>query len=136
MPDFLDTLKEGLGKGMSTLGTKSKELLDSNRVKSQISDLERQKKDSLVELGTAVCLMLDENQLNPDLLRVKRATIADIDKQIKAKQDELELIHAQAQQALGIPKQATKCSCGVDIPAGAKFCISCDRKIEATGASA
>ena len=109
MADFLDKFREGLGKGMSTLGTKSKELLDSNRVKSQISDLERQKKDHLIELGTAVCSMMDAEKIEPELLKVKRTTIREVAQQIKTKQDELARIHAQAQQFLGIAKPETTC---------------------------
>ena len=136
MADFLDKMKEGLGKGISTIGTKSKEFADSSRVKSQITDLERQKKENLIELGTAICVMLDEDKINPDPLKVKRSTIAEIDRQIKAKQNELVEIHAQAQQALGGEKPGTRCTCGAAIPEGAKFCLACGQKVGATGTSA
>jgi hypothetical protein len=136
MADFLEKMREGLGKGVSTLGTKSKELLDSNRVKSQISDLERQKKEHLVELGTAVCLMLDEENLVPELLKTKRKAITEIDRQIEIKEEELAQIHAQAQQAMGAAKPAPVCTCGTAIPQGSKFCNNCGRKVEAAGASA
>src|ERR1035441_298939 len=63
--------------------------------------LEQELGEKLIDRsGTAICMMLDEDKINPDPLKIKRSTIAEIDRQIKAKQNELVEIHAQAQQAL------------------------------------
>ena len=36
MTDFFNTLKQGVGKGMTTMSIKSKEMLDSTRVRSML----------------------------------------------------------------------------------------------------
>src|SRR5438876_2601183 len=73
MPDFFETLKHGLGKGVSTVSIKSKEMRDTSRVKSQIADLERQKKDAIAALGMSVCGMLDSGPIDETALRAARA---------------------------------------------------------------
>ena len=137
MADFLDKLKHGLGKGITTVTVKWKEMLDANRAKSQIADVDRQKKDALAELGTTVCTMLDGGRVDEDMLKAARTAIGRFDDQIKEKQEELARIHAEAQQALAGPQQAPSgtsqaaaCVCGAPIAVGAKFCGSCWRNTE------
>jgi hypothetical protein len=101
MADVFNTLKQGLRKGVTTVSVKWKEMLDSNRVKSQIADLERQKKEALAIFGTSVCAMLDNGHLDEDALRTARVAMSRFDQQLNEKQAELARIHAEAQQALG-----------------------------------
>jgi len=136
MPDFLDKLKQGLEKGVTTVSVKSKELLDTNRVKSQIADLERQQRDALTELGTRVCVMLDAGHLDEAVLRSARATISGLEQQIATKQEALVRIHMEAQEALNAgPSQkdaaagAHCTSCGAALAPGVKFCGSCGSKV-------
>jgi hypothetical protein len=135
--DFFDKLKQGLNKGMTTASVRSKELLDANRVKSQISELEQQKQKALGELGASVCAMLDSGGIDDEALKTARAAIAQLEGQINEKQQEVARIHADAQQALAGGPQASQgigpgstCVCGATITAGAVFCGSCGRKTE------
>lgn len=134
MADFLDRVKQGLGKGMTTISVKSKEMMDANRVRSQIAALEQQKKDALTDIGQAVCSMLDANRIDQATLKSKRAAVSSLDEQIKQKQAELELIHAQAQESLSAHGSGTVCTCGAQLAEGGHFCASCGRKIGAAGA--
>jgi hypothetical protein len=142
MPDFFETLKQGFGKGVSAVSIKSKEMFDSNRVKSQIADIERQKKDALAELGTSVCRMVDSGRIDEEVLRTARTLIAGLDQQISERQQELAQIHVDAQEALGTTQVATgsqqppaasqgaHCtSCGASVAPDVKFCGSCGSKI-------
>jgi hypothetical protein len=136
MADLFDKLMQGLNKGITTASVKSKELLDASRLKSQISECERQKKDALAELGTTVCAMLDGGRVEEDVLRTARLAIAEFDEQINERHQELARIHAKAQQALAgtqpaveTVSQASTCACGAPIVEGAKFCASCGRTI-------
>ena len=135
MADFFDKLKQGVNKGLTTASVRSKELLDANRVKSEISEFEQQKQKALGELGASVCSMLDSGGIDDEALKTARAAIARIEDQINEKQQEVARIHANAEQALagGPPagiSQGSTCVCGATIPAGAVFCGSCGRKIE------
>jgi hypothetical protein len=137
MADFFDKLKQGLNKGMTTASVRSKELLDANRVKSEISAFEQQKQNALAIFGASVCAMLDRGGIDDEALKMSRAAIARLESQINEKQQELARIHADAEQALaGAPQavggigQGSTCICGATIPAGAMFCGSCGRKTE------
>ncbi len=133
MADFFDKFKKGLGKGMTAVSVKSKEMLDANRVNAEITECERKKKEALTELGTAVYAMLDAGQLDENALSATRKVIAGFAAQITEKQEELARIHAEATQALEEAEQtmsgtthASHCtSCGAAISSGAKFCGSC-----------
>jgi hypothetical protein len=142
MADFFDKLKEGLNKGLTTASVKSKEMFDANRVKSQIADLEKRKKDAVAELGTTVCAMLDRGALDEASLREARLAIGEFDEQILAKQQELVEIRSQAQrdlQQLTQPSAASAptgtglgghcTSCGTPLVAGAKFCGGCGKAV-------
>jgi hypothetical protein len=139
MADFFDKLKQGLNKGVTTASVRSKEMLDANRLKSKIADVERQKKDALTELGTTVCTMLDSGHLDEDALKVAHLAIASFDAQITEKQQELARVHADAEQALAEPPKASPatepvpstCVCGAALPIGTKFCGSCGRRTDA-----
>jgi hypothetical protein len=143
MADFFDKLKQGLNKGVATASVRSKELLDANRLKSKIADIERQKKDAVTELGTTVCTMLDSGHLDEEALRVARKAIAVFEDQITEKQQELARVHEEAEQALAEPQKAapadpapaepvpSTCVCGAILTAGTRFCGSCGRKTDA-----
>jgi hypothetical protein len=128
--DFFDKLKQGLGKGVTTVGVKSKEMLDVSKLKSQIADLQKQKKEALEELGNIVHTMLLKGALDEERLRAKSAAIAALDDQIKQKEKELMETHAKAQEALGKPKPIAMCACGAELFEGAKFCGKCGKKVE------
>jgi hypothetical protein len=142
MSDFFNALKQGLGRGVTTVGIKSKEMLDSNRVSSQIPDFEKQKKEALAQLGASVCTMLDGGHIDEEVLRTARVAIGRIDRQISEQREELARIHTEAQQALGAVQQTTAtqqapggdgaphcASCGVALVPGAKFCGGCGVKV-------
>jgi hypothetical protein len=134
--DFFDKLKQGLGKGVTIVSVRSKEMLDANRANSQIADIERQKRDALTELGSTVCAMLDSGHLDEEALRIARASIAKFDDQIVEKQQELARIHSDAELALAEAPEASPgkgdpatCGCGLPIAVGAKFCRGCGKSL-------
>jgi len=129
MADFFDRMKQGVGKGVTTVSVKSKEMLEASKLKSQIADIQKQKKEALEELGNIVHTMILKSGLDEERLRAKSAAIAALDDQIKQKEQELEEIHAEAQEALGKPKAIGVCACGAEIHESAKFCNKCGKKV-------
>ncbi len=130
MADFFDKLKQGVGKGVTTVSVKSKEMLEVSKAKSQIADIQKQKKEALEELGNIVYTMYLNAAFDEDRLRTKGAAIAALDQQIKHKEIELTEIHAKAQEALGKPKPVAICSCGAEIYEGTKFCGRCGKRVD------
>lgn len=62
MADILGKIKGRIDKGISSVNLKSKEIIEKQKIKLQISELEAEKKDLLLELGKLAHLMLDNNE--------------------------------------------------------------------------
>jgi hypothetical protein len=54
MADFFEKLKQGLDKGITTVGVKSKALIKTQKVKGQISSIEYKKRKAFEELGQII----------------------------------------------------------------------------------
>lgn len=130
MADFFDKVKQGVGKGVTTVSVKSKEMLESSKLKSQIAEIQKQKREALEELGNIVYTMHLKDAFDEERLRTKSAAIASLDEQIKQKENELAETHAKAQEALGKPKAIGVCACGAEIHEDAKFCGRCGAKVK------
>jgi len=59
MADFLGKLKGKINKGISTVSIKSKELIEKQKIKLQLSEHEAGKKNILLELGKLAYLMIE-----------------------------------------------------------------------------
>jgi hypothetical protein len=131
MADFFDKLKESINKGVATASALTQELIDTTKIKSQISTLENQKRKAFEELGELTYEMFQNGTNEEEKLREKCAAIKEQADQIKS----LEASIAQPQQTSNeihsVPEAASKCSCGAELPVGVKFCGSCGKKIEA-----
>jgi NADH pyrophosphatase NudC (nudix superfamily) len=127
--DFFDKVKQSVGKGVTTVSVKSKEMLETSKLKLQIADIQKQKKNSLEELGNIVYTMYLKSAFDEQRFRDKSAAISALDEQIKQKESELDEVRAKAQEALGKPKAVGICACGAEIHEGAKFCGNCGTKI-------
>jgi hypothetical protein len=54
MADFFEKLKQGIDRSITTVGVKSKQLIDTQKVKGQISSIEYKKKKAFEELGEII----------------------------------------------------------------------------------
>jgi hypothetical protein len=54
MADFLEKLKQGLDRSITTVGVKSKELIETQKVKGQISSIEQKKRKAFEKLGEMI----------------------------------------------------------------------------------
>lgn len=54
MADFFSKIKKGIDKGTKIVSAKSNTLIETNKLKSEISSVNRMRKDTLLELGTKV----------------------------------------------------------------------------------
>ncbi len=61
MADFLDKIKGKIDQGISTVNVKSKEILEKQKIKLQISELEAEKKNILLELGKLTHIMVESS---------------------------------------------------------------------------
>ncbi len=129
MADIFDRVRQGIDKGITTITARSKELLESSKLNSQIRTLKDRKKAALEELGNIVYVMFVKGDLDAERIRAKASAIAELDNQIKGAEEELRRVFEETQHTLGIGKISARCDCGAEISEGAKFCRQCGRKV-------
>jgi hypothetical protein len=155
MAGFFDRVRESLDKGVTAPSVRSKELLETQQVRSKIGALQDQRRSNLEELGKAVFEMMVAGNLDEIALRAKVEEIVAIDKEIAEKEDELTQIRLRAEEALkgdttpspaptaqtfveqtaqpeteAAPATKSCANCGAQISEAAKFCPSCGSKVE------
>lgn len=131
--DFFDKVKDGLSKGIDTIGAKSKELMEDTQTQLQISSLRDKRKKSLEELGALAYALLQKGALADEGAKAAGEAIAALDQQIAAKQAALDQSHEGARPAVPVAPAAgsalVKCSCGAENAGGVKFCSSCGKQL-------
>lgn len=130
MADLFNKIKQGLDKGVTAASVKSKEVIESTKLKSQIRDLQGRKREVLEELGSLVYTMFLQGSFDEARVREKAAAVRAVDDQIRQKEAEVEDVHVKAQEAMGKPRMSGVCACGAELPVGAKFCGKCGRQTE------
>jgi hypothetical protein len=130
MTDFFDKVKQGIGKGITTVSVKSKEALETTKLKGLIGTLQERKKSSLEELGNIVFTMFLKGKFDEKRIKEKCEIIGELDSEIKEKEEELKQVHLKAQEALGLPRAVAVCNCGAEIYEGTKFCVKCGKRVE------
>jgi len=68
MADFLGKLKGKIDKGISTVNVKSKQLIEKQKIKLQISELEAERKNVLLDLGKLTFLMIETSDGTVDII--------------------------------------------------------------------
>jgi hypothetical protein len=135
--DLLTKLREGLNKGLRIVNIRSKEAYETLKIKNQIKKLRTKRRRNIEDVGNAVYRMYKHNnKFNEESLRSKCMDISSLEDEIEERQQELRVVHLNAQKELGSLKQLAKpmvvgrCECGADLYKGIKFCGKCFRKIE------
>jgi hypothetical protein len=93
MENFMNRLKKEIDRGVTIVGAKSKELLETTKIKNRIGDLNNQKQQALIEIGGITYQMFR----NPDYdggtaIQDKCSFVAGLEEEIRLKEDELEKI--------------------------------------------
>lgn len=128
MEKFIDNLKKEFNKGVAIVGAKSKEIIEATKIKNQIEDLKKEKRQAFQEIGETVYQMsLDGNYNVQEAIKEKCQAVTELDQQIQAKERELKGVRREAQEAAG----KTVCeSCGAVMEDGVNFCSNCGAKID------
>ena len=97
--DFFDKMKDGLSKGIDTIGAKGKELMEDTQTQLQISSLRDKRKKSLEELGALAYALFQKGALADEGAKAVCEAISSLDQQIAAKQALLDQDHAATKPA-------------------------------------
>lgn len=133
---FYNKLKEGLNRGIRIVNVRSKEAYDTVLIKNRIRSLKKRRTDSVLEMGNMIYRTFKyKGKINQDIIETKCADIESIEREIERCEDELKIIHLDADKALGSVKALVKpgvvatCECGAEIYEGAAYCAKCSKKV-------
>lgn len=122
--DFLKKVSEGaksLGEGAKTIGRKSSDLVETTKLKFEISKLEKEVENNISALGSLVYLQFKgENGHEEEIQRLLDTT--------KVLEEEIANIEGQVEKLNPKPPVCPKCN--IEHPSVAKFCMICGEKIE------
>lgn len=136
MSGVFDKLVGSINKGVATVGTGSKAMIEKSRIKTIIRNLENERKNLAELLGMKVYEKYAKSEENFDdesmknfILEIKNR-LSRIDEQ----QAELKRIDDEMGQITNTREEpyvdtGNTCACGHAIPQGAKFCVKCGNSL-------
>jgi hypothetical protein len=131
--DFFDKVKDGLSKGIDTIGAKGKELVEDTQTQLQIGSLREKRRKTLEELGALAYALFQKGALADEGAKALCETIGSLDQQIAAKQAALGQGRPEEKPAAAVASAAgsalVKCDCGAENAAGVRFCSACGKKL-------
>ena len=131
MADFFDKVKDSMNKGIATVSTGSKTMLEKSRINSIIKNLEDEKKQ-LAEIAGNKVLAFCMNNAEGDIPRSEVASIlseiVSRDEQIAAQQQRIAELDSEMEQVRGGGLGGI-CQCGHENAPGAKFCARCGTRL-------
>ena len=79
MPSFLDKAVSRVGKGVTSVSVKSKELLEATKIKSQVQELSENRRATVEELGSIAFAQFAKGSFDEHRLKVKCSEISNLD---------------------------------------------------------
>ena len=142
MSDILDTrelygrIKSGVNKGLKIMNIRSKEAYGTILIKNKIRLLKKKRRDSALDMGNTIYRTYKyKGEVNEDSIKLKCAEIQEIENELDKCEEELKLVHLNAQKALGSLKALAKpaviavCKCGAEVTRGLEFCPECSGRV-------
>lgn len=135
MADIFDKMKMGLNKGVATISTGSKTVVEKTKINSIINNLEADKKHLCETMGLKIFEFCKENPESDYPCTEMSAFCDEIklhNEQIELQKRKLAELDAEMSRVLGTSSSAEQvvCSCGYSNIVGSKFCAKCGAKIE------
>jgi len=125
MSNFLDRLSDDFNKGIKNISSKSKVLIEVNKLKTDIKDYQRQIPEKYTKLGKKVYEMNNKKGLDQSQIQAQCQEIARLFKQIHDLELKIVEIEKQArQERVGTDKSFCS-NCNEVNFAEDKFCVSC-----------
>jgi hypothetical protein len=133
MSDFFGKIADGFNKGVATVSTGSKNVIEKSKINTFIKNLEDEKKQLIELLGNKVYLYFSEN---PDA-DIPKDVISNFCKEIDSRLMQMEEqrakiaeLDAEMNQVRGTTSNAVSkiCACGHENSPTAKFCINCGNR--------
>lgn len=132
MKKYFGSIKKSIDRGMITVGVKSANMLEINKIKGYITTLSDQKEQMIMEMGKKVYEMYIHEELDLEEIKLACSGIMSIDKKIEEKMDEMKAIEVEEEEILqGMKNEGSiVCTCGQVVPKDAKFCTACGKQLK------
>lgn len=134
---LFNKFKEGVNRGLKIFNVRSKEAYDTVVVKNRIRNLRKRRENTVLDMGNTIYRTFKyKGTVNQEAIENRCADIESIEKEIEKCEQELELVHINADKELGSvkalvkPKVVATCECGAQIFEGAQYCAQCSKKVE------
>ena len=128
MADFFDKVIDGVNKGVATVSTGSKTILEKTKINTVIKTLTDEKKQLLEILGNKVYTLAVQEKKDIPLSEVEPICeqITQRLSQIAEQQAKIEALDEEMNRITGSSGVSNiVCSCGNINKSGAKFCAAC-----------
>jgi hypothetical protein len=135
MADFFAKLKEQVSAGITTVSTKSRVAVETTRLRRQMRQLAREKKEALARLGARAYQEIGQRgQVDPAGLRDAVERLQELDRSLEDLGKEMTRLAALDAATLwpagGEEKPLATCACGAPLYEGIKFCDQCGAKVQ------
>jgi len=135
MADIFGKITSGINKGVATVGTGSKAMIEKARIKTIIKNLETEKANLAELLGMNVYEKYSQGEEKLEDKSIENF-ILEIGKRLESiaeQQAELRRIDDEMNQVTGNKGNTSNtektCVCGNSMPSGAKFCTKCGNSL-------
>lgn len=133
MADFFDKVKDSVNKGIATVSTGSKTMIEKTKINSIIKTLEDEKRQ-LAEIAGNKVITYCNAHTEGDIPRSEIASIFNEvmlrNEQIALHQQRIAELDSEMEQVRGASNLGGFCSCGYENSSGAKFCAKCGNKLD------
>ena len=130
MADFMDKIKSRLTKGVETVSTGSRNVIEKTKLLASIKLLEGEIRDLSVTIGTKLynwCATNPEGDIPREEYEEIVREIAVRNEQILQHKARINELGEEIEQVMSLT-----CSCGQNIPSGTKFCPGCGKPVSRT----
>lgn len=130
MKDILGKMRETVDQGIKTVSSRSKELIETAKLRSEIKNLSSEIDRRFLSLGQKVFKMVNVGALLDDELRKASNEISTLYGKITELESEIRRVELEAERQIR-GDQSRKCqACGAFNSDSDKFCGSCGAKLE------
>ncbi|PKM95468.1 MAG: hypothetical protein CVU84_05220 [Firmicutes bacterium HGW-Firmicutes-1] len=136
MADFFNKVKKGFNKGTTVISVKSSTMMETNKLKGEISSLKKEKTEIFTATGEKFYTMKKEGSVNIQELETVIARSFEIDQLIEQKEHGIEEAIKKQEDTLNSLDEESDdedkiiCSCGASVAMEVKFCPKCGNKMD------
>jgi ribosomal protein L40E len=131
MGDFFEKITGSIDKGIKTVSSKSKELIETTKLKGEIKDVQDTIQGKFQTLGKKVFEMLNRGAMNEDEIRADYNEIAMLFKKNTELEEAIKKVEFESLKRMHGADTIRCNKCGAFNGSDSKFCISCGSAVTA-----